>query len=88
MENKRTHIEIVEFLAQPNALDWVAQIVSNSSDKDGVVRRILLALAVTQTIALPQKDLLRKEIRAWFKLHVGDREFFADSDIHRRKRRK
>lgn len=88
MKTTCAHTEIVEFLAKPNALSWVAQVVLTSTNKDEAVRRILLALAVTQEIALPQKDLLRKEIRAWFKQHVGDREFFADSDLHRRKNRR
>lgn len=92
MENKannvRTHTAIVEMLKHPNVMRYLALLIRVTCDKDETIRRVLRVLASTQEIPLAQKDLLRKQIRAWYKANVGDRLFFADSDLHRKHLRK
>lgn len=92
MENKaqniRIHNTIARILQREDALRFVAFLVKFAKDKDAAVRRVLNVLAATQTIETARKDLLRKQIRAWFKANVGDRLFFADSDLHRKNLRK
>lgn len=88
MENTaRTHTVINKMLGHKNALRYLAVLINVTCNKDETVRRVLRILAASQQIPLSQKDLLRKQIRAWYKANVGDRLFFADSDLHRVKLR-
>jgi len=59
-----------------------------TTDTDEMIRKVSNVLAATQEIPRPQKDLLRKQIRAWYRTNVGDRLFFADSDLHRKHERR
>ncbi len=92
MENKanniRTHKALVGMLKHPQVMRYLAILIRVTCDKDEAIRRVLRVLAATQEIPLAQKDLLRKQIRAWYKTNVGDRMFFADSDLHRKHLRK
>ncbi len=91
MENKahniRIHNTIVKMLQHPEVMRYLALLIKTTCDTDAAVRRVLNVLAATQEIPLAQKDLLRKQIRAWYKANVGDRTFFADSDLHRKHKR-
>ena len=86
-QNIRIHTTIVKLLKHEDALRYVGILIHATSDADATIRRVLNVLAATQEIPLAQKDLLRMRIRAWYKANVGDRLFFADSNLHRKHRR-
>lgn len=88
MENKansvRIHNAIAKMLKHPKVLRYIGFLMYVTADTDIAVRRVLNVLAATQEIPLARKDELRKQIKAWYRNNVGDRKFFADSDLHRK----
>ena len=85
MENARNiHNAIAKMLQHKDVLRYLGILIRTTCNKDATIRRVLNVLAATQTIELARKDELRREIKAWYRANVGDRTFFADSDLHRK----
>ena len=88
MEQHIIHDTLIEMLVRPNWRELLKGFLVRMSITDFGIRRVLNALAVTQVIPLTEKDKLRKEIRTFYRDNYGDRSFFADSDLHRKHKRK
>lgn len=78
------HAVIVQMLQHNDWQRFLGFFLNRVMDKDAAIRKVMNVLAASQQIPLVKKDALRKEIRAFFRKHYGDRDFFADSDLHRK----
>ena len=68
-------------------LEYTKEYLLVAVNKEAAIKDILFSLAASQVVDRDQKDVIRRNIKSFYRNNYGDSIIFADSDLHRKHKR-